>query len=1128
MQGKDDKDKHGGLKMAEREVSEQMILDIKVNYKAAIESIAKYNTAIDELKAKQAALREDRKNGDISEREYQKAMAATTQEMKVYKEGVRVLSKEIQNNIRTEKEQGDSLVALRSQLSNLTRSYDLLTKAERESAKGKDLQKKINGITEEIKAAEAETQRFYRNVGNYENAIKNALGMNNNFANSIMSLKDAGGGDMFKGATVSARAFGATLTDLMMNPAFVSLAGIVGVGVAFKWFFDYNKGIAEATRLTREFTGLTGDALEDVRNSIQATADTFGKDYKETLQAVDSLMSQYNLSASDAIKIVNDGFVAGADLSGDMLDKIKQYGAAFHDAGLQADEMVAIIAQTRSGLFSDGGLNLIQMANNRIRTMSKGVQDALDGIGMSSRQVEKDLQSGAKSTFDVLQEVSARLKTMPQDGQMVGDVLKNVFGKTAANEGLKMIESLDTITTKMEDVKAVTGEYGKMQEEQIEANKELNDVMSALFDQSQNGFETMIMHVKVLATRWLAAAIKEVIRFANALIDVYNESMLVRGVLQAVVAVARTVGQGIALAFNVIIDAAKMVGRSLRGIALILEGIATFSFEKAKAGFIDLASAVPRAVVEMGKDAYKAGGNMADAYIDGWNNMVNNKPVKHIELATGAGVMASSPEQGVGTKGNGITKEAAAEDAKAAEKSKKAAEKAAKERARMAEKAAKDAADARKKENEAVQKAEELMLQLVEKSYEQQRQAIVQSYDHRIEDVRVKMTTEKNLTEVAIEAMNEQIVSLEKLKQRDLDKLSEEQMKKKIDQANKEIAAYLATVRKGTLDEYNLKVQQLKNNRELELMEAGRMVASEEEKQAAIAAIRAKYAQMQKELNDESTKAGMEAIKKRWELKQMEANVDEADPYPELTRLRNELEMRKALLEEAHQMELETEDEFNRRRLQMESEVLEAKRELAQKETDIQIAKAQAIGQSIGALGELMDAFTDDNENNAKLSKVLALAEIAINTGVAIAEGVKQAQAVPFPGNLAAIATTIAAVLSNMAAATKAVKAAKFSKGGKVEGEGTGTSDSVPAMLSNGESVMTARATAMFAPILSVMNQLGGGVPIPGSGMGGVNMDYIEKAIAVSLQYMPRPVVAVEEISRVERQVEVIETRRTI
>lgn len=121
---------------------------------------------------------------------------------------------------------------------------------------------------------------------------------------------------------------------------------------------------------------------------------------------------------------------------------------------------------------------------------------------------------------------------------------------------------------------------------------------------------------------------------------------------------------------------------------------------------------------------------------------------------------------------------------------------------------------------------------------------------------------------------------------------------------------------------------------------------------------------------------------------------------------------------------------------------------------------------------------------NAKYMKMLSLAEIAIDTGTAIAGGISQAMSVPFPANLAAIATTIAAVISGIASAISTVKSANvpspqgFATGGLVEGAGTGTSDSIPAMLSNGESVMTARATSAYSGILSALNTSVGGAPI--------------------------------------------------
>ena len=45
-----------------------------------------------------------------------------------------------------------------------------------------------------------------------------------------------------------------------------------------------------------------------------------------------------------------------------------------------------------------------------------------------------------------------------------------------------------------------------------------------------------------------------------------------------------------------------------------------------------------------------------------------------------------------------------------------------------------------------------------------------------------------------------------------------------------------------------------------------------------------------------------------------------------------------------------------------------------------------------------------------------------------------------------------------------------FAEGGYVSGKGTGTSDSIPAMLSNGEFVINSKATRQYAPLLAMLN----------------------------------------------------------
>jgi plasmid maintenance system antidote protein VapI len=76
--------------------------------------------------------------------------------------------------------------------------------------------------------------------------------------------------------------------------------------------------------------------------------------------------------------------------------------------------------------------------------------------------------------------------------------------------------------------------------------------------------------------------------------------------------------------------------------------------------------------------------------------------------------------------------------------------------------------------------------------------------------------------------------------------------------------------------------------------------------------------------------------------------------------------------------------------------------------------------------------------------------------------------------------------VSNLVDVIQKQKEAKGkSIGGYISGAGTGTSDSIPAMLSNGESVINAKSTAMFGGLLSAINVAGGGKKFARGGIAG-------------------------------------------
>ena len=123
-------------------------------------------------------------------------------------------------------------------------------------------------------------------------------------------------------------------------------------------------------------------------------------------------------------------------------------------------------------------------------------------------------------------------------------------------------------------------------------------------------------------------------------------------------------------------------------------------------------------------------------------------------------------------------------------------------------------------------------------------------------------------------------------------------------------------------------------------------------------------------------------------------------------------------------------------------------------------------------------------KKQAAIQLTITIAQTIANTASAIAAALD----LPPPFNIIEAAVVAAAGAIQIAAATEQYNTVQaLAKGGMVYGPGTENSDSIPAMLSNGEAVINAKAVKKFAPILSAINQSTGGAAIkPHFAAGGV------------------------------------------
>lgn len=662
-----------------------------------------------------------------------------------------------------------------------------MTKAERENtAEGRKLVEQTREIYEEMKRLQEATGKYQLNVGNYTEAsdaiaaygdkLKETLGLNNQFGESILAL--GRGGEAAENAIAAIgngfKSLFATIKGLAANPVFLSLAGVAGAGVAFKWWYDYNAGLQEATRLTQQFTGKQGDDLKAFRNEVQVIADTFNADFKETLIATNALSQQFGIDASEAIKIVKDGFIAGGDANGQFLDTLKEYPAYFKEAGINADEFVAIIAQTnKAGIFSDKGVDAIKEANLRLREMTTSTADALEGIGISSEQVQKDLQSGAKTTFDVMQEVSQRLNELPASSAAVGTAIADIFGGPGEDAGLQYLKTLKDIDTELDNVKKDSGELGKLQEEQLNSQLELQNALSGLFDATGGNFETLQTRVKVFINEILTGLIKGIISLVNYVIELYNESLSVRVVVNSVIATFKSGLDLIGNAFGFLIDIIKATGT-------VIKGALTLDFDDVKKGVADYAKAWGNLITTTAKDISDNFGEMSENI---------QKKIKPITIP----VMLSNKQGGaqMSEGGNKVLRDTKNTQGGGGV-------------AKTIEQETKSAEEAYKKNITAIRKLQDAQLAMQEEGFAKQQQKIKYQYSRQVEDLKHTLETQKDLTQTEREAINAQILLLEQQQTDALLKLEKDRQIKELQAQQETIDLKLKAVKKGSLEELNL------------------------------------------------------------------------------------------------------------------------------------------------------------------------------------------------------------------------------------------------------------------------------------------------------------------------------------
>ena len=377
---------------------------------------------------------------------------------------------------------------------------------------------------------------------------------------------------------------GSNLTEMLTSQTAMLTAGMTAaaaaVGKATQAWVAYNNELAKQDQITTVTTGLKGGDAEHMTDTMRSIADTYNVDFREAINAANTLMTQFGATGDEAIRLIKDGMQGMIQGDGPkLLSMIKQYAPAFQSAGVSASQLIAVIQNSEGGIFTDQNMQAIIMGLAKIRNMTSGTADALKALGIDADKMKENLRNGSMTIFEALQMVGGAIDSNKGKTEEVGAVMQEVFGRQARTAGDNLGKAIATLNTNLEETKKQTGEVGESLARLQEANERLNTAIRDCFE--YDGWNQMTNDIKSGLIAALTDVIEDIGLVKNALSKLPKEIALISGPLGAVVTLMGDLGIKAENSFTAIRNGATLAMGPVGALFNMLKALGGKSFSQA-------------------------------------------------------------------------------------------------------------------------------------------------------------------------------------------------------------------------------------------------------------------------------------------------------------------------------------------------------------------------------------------------------------------------------------------------------------------------------------------------------------------------------------------------------------------
>ena len=246
--------------------------------------------------------------------------------------------------------------------------------------------------------------------------------------------------DFDKASNQMKASLGATSTDLQDYENIMKNIYNANYGESYE---DIANSIAT---VSKNLVELDNTSLQNITESALTLRDVFGIEVDESVRSVNALMTNFGITADEAMNLLTQGLNSNLNFSDEFIDNINEYSVQFNKLGLSAEDMFNIF---QSG--ADAGAWNLDKIGDAVKEFSiraiDGSQTTADGfkaLGMDADIMAQKFASGGDTARSAFYEVIKALGEMDDPvAQSIAGV--NLFGTMWEDLGPQVVTQLGSI-----------------------------------------------------------------------------------------------------------------------------------------------------------------------------------------------------------------------------------------------------------------------------------------------------------------------------------------------------------------------------------------------------------------------------------------------------------------------------------------------------------------------------------------------------------------------------------------------------------------------------------------------------------------------------------------------------------